>query len=86
MLNETTSFQDYVLGWLCAREYVVERNRILFVLETRSRKLLKSEYSPLVLIVCSLVMFVSCPPDIVSILKYFKVIVNQFFIKIKIAF
>lgn len=34
MLNETTSFQDYVLGWLCAREYVVERNRILFVLET----------------------------------------------------
>ena len=34
MLHETTLFQDYVLGWLYARDYIIERNRILLVLDT----------------------------------------------------
>lgn len=34
MLNETTPFQEYVLGWLYAKEYNMERNRILLVLDT----------------------------------------------------
>lgn len=33
-VNETTPFQEYVLGWLYAREYMVERSRILLTLES----------------------------------------------------
>ena len=34
MLKETTPFQEYVLGWLYAREYTMEKNRILLELYT----------------------------------------------------
>lgn len=34
MLNETTPFQEYVLGWLYARDYTIERNRVLLILDT----------------------------------------------------